>query len=389
VTVKAPRKSVIIKKKRKILLVSRCAWTLYNFRSGLLRALLTEGFDVRGGGAGGDGFESRIEALGVSFNVIPIDKRGIAPLADFRLLYALYRWYRKEKPDIIHHFTIKPVIYGSIAARMAHVPRIVNTVTGLGYVFIEEKALWLKRLVEHLYRFSLKRADFTFFLNQEDMDLFLHRKMIPFGKSEVLPGEGVDSSRFIPCVSQRTIPNGSLTFLLVARLLKDKGIYEYIEAAKMVRKKYPECRFQLLGRRDIRNPNVIPKTDIDSWTSCGLVEWLGEVSDVRPVIEQSDAVVLPSYREGTPRSLLEAAAMGKPLIATDAVGCREVVEHGVNGLLVPVKNSQALASAMIELIQNPEKIEAMGREGRIKVEQQFDEKIVIQRTLAGYFRNTP
>ena len=370
---------------KKIILVSRCAWTLYNFRAGLMLTLIETGNTVIGGGAAGDGFEPKIEALGVKFNGLPVDKKGINPRADAKLIWTLYQWYREQQPDIVHHFTIKPVIYGSIAARMAKVPRIINTVTGLGYVFTDEKITWLRRLVEALYLLSLKCADFTFFQNQDDLDLFLSRSLVNQSDVGLLPGSGVDCDHFAPNDALNPEEDPPVTFLMVARMLKDKGVYEFADAARIVKEHYPDAQFQLLGQRDIRNPNVVPEKDLKDWNDQGLIFWLGEVSDVRPVLAKSDVVVLPSYyREGIPRALLEAAAMAKPIITTYAVGCREVVDDEINGLLVPVKDAPALAQAMERMINDPKMRKRMGKAGRKKVEREFDEKIVIQKILKTY-----
>ena len=369
---------------KKIFLVSRCAWTLFNFRAGLMRELVKNGNTVIGGGAAGDGFEPKIEALGVKFNGLPVDKKGINPRADAKLFWTLYRWYREQQPDIVHHFTIKPVIYGSIAARMAKIPRIINTVTGLGYVFTDKKITWLRRLVVGLYRISLNCADFTFFQNQDDYDFFLSRGLVKKSGTALLPGSGVDCEHFSPLSGPNPLEKSQPTFLMVSRLLKDKGVYEFVEAASLVKEHYPEARFQLLGRRDVRNPNVVPESDLKSWDNQGLVSCLGEVTDVRPMMAKSDVVVLPSYREGIPRALLEAAAMAKPIITTDAVGCREVVDDEINGLLVPAKDAPALARAMERMINDPEMRKRMGKAGRKKVEREFDEKIVIQKILKTY-----
>ncbi len=369
---------------KKIFLVSRCAWTLFNFRAGLLRELVKNGNPDIVGGAAGDGFEPKIEALGVKFNALPVDKKGINPRADIKLFWALYRCYKVQQPDIVHHFTIKPVIYGSIAARMAKIPKIVNTVTGLGYVFTDKKITWLRRLVVGLYRISLKCADFTFFQNQDDLDFFLSRGLVKKSGTALLPGSGVDCEHFSPVSGPNPLEKSQPTFLMVSRLLKDKGIYEFVEAARLVKEHYPKSRFQLLGQRDIRNPNVVPEKDLKDWNDQGLVSWPGEVSDVRPIMAKSDVVVLPSYREGIPRALLEAAAMAKPIITTDAVGCREVVDHEINGVLVPVKDAPALAGAMERMINDPEMRKRMGKAGRKKVEREFDEKIVIKKILEVY-----
>ncbi len=369
---------------KKILLVSRCAWTLYNFRAGQIRTLLAKGDCVIGGGAGGDGYEEKIRDLGIPFVPLPIDKKGTNFLADLVLFKTLFQWYLREKPDIVHHFTIKPVIYGSIAARLAGVPRIINTITGLGYVFIEDFS-WLRRLVEQQYRLALACAHFTFFQNQDDLGLFLKRKLIKREKTGLLPGSGVDITFFTPITGKEdTSSQKPCTFIIISRLLKEKGIYEFVEAARIVKEQFPDTQFQLLGKRDERNPTVIPLKDIELWQSEGLITWLGETGDVRPFLARADVVVLPSYREGLPRSLLEASAMGKPVITTDVVGCRDAVEHEITGLLVPAKNALALAEAMIRIIEDPELKEKMGKFGRKKVEQDFNEKTVIENILTVY-----
>jgi glycosyltransferase involved in cell wall biosynthesis len=369
---------------KKIILVSRCAWTLFNFRAGLLRALKHVGYTVIGGGANGDGFDAHIQDLGVSFVPLPIDKRGISLRADIKLLWTLYRWYRSERPAVVHHFTIKPVIYGSIAARLAGVPRICNTITGLGYVFIEEDVTWLRYLVKWQYFVALACAHFTFFQNEDDLSYFTSHGLVATKKAGLLPGSGVDCSFFAPPSRILRSETTSVIFLLVARLLREKGVEEFVEAARLVTREFPGCEFQLLGPRDERNPTVVSKGELDQWQQEGVITWLGETSDVRPFVDRADVVVLPSYREGTPRSLLEAAAMAKPIITTQTVGCREVVDDGINGFLVPVKDAKALAEAMIRLICEPDLRERMGKAGRTKMEQEFDEKIVIQKVMEAY-----
>jgi glycosyltransferase involved in cell wall biosynthesis len=353
-----------------------------------MRALKMQGATVLGGGAAGDGFEPKIEALGVPFVPLPIDKKSIRPDADVELFWTLYRWYRREKPDVVHHFTIKPVIYGSIAARLARVPRIVNTVTGLGFVF-QEEVVWLRRLVERLYHVALACAHFTFFQNPDDLEMFLNRRLVKQRKAGLLPGSGVDCAFFSPEISRPQPSEKPLIFLMVARLLRDKGVYEFVEAARLVKRDFPATQFQMLGGRDERNPTLVPQWELDAWQQEGLITWLGEVADVRPFVADADVVVLPSYyREGVPRALLEAAAMEKPLITTDAVGCREVVDEGVNGLLVPVKDATVLADAMIRMLKDPAMRVRMGKAGRKKMEQDFDERIVLRKILHTYTEDT-
>ena len=373
---------------KKVILVSRCAWTLYNFRAGLMRALQHKGATVIGGGAADGSFEAKITALGVPFVPLPVDKKGTNVRADIALFWSLYRWYRREKPDVVHHFTIKPVIYGSIAARLARVPRIVNTVTGLGYVFMEDHIAWLRRFVEQQYKVALTCAHFTFFQNRDDLELFQKRCLVKPHKTGLLPGSGVDCSLFTPSSTVPVQPDRPLTFLLMARLLREKGVYEFVEAARLIKRDLPHVQFHLLGDRDERNPTVISHRALDLWQAEGVVAWLGAVTDVRPVIAQADVVVLPSYREGIPRSLLEAAAMGKPLITTDAVGCRDVVEEGVNGLRVPVQDAPALARAMVRMMEDPAMRQRMGKAGRTKVEREFDERLVIEKIWRIYSEET-
>ena len=349
-----------------------------------MRALKNAEYTVLGGGSGGDGFESKISALGVSFKCLPIKKKGMNPLADLKLFYLLWRWYRKENPAIVHHFTIKPVIYGSMAARLAGVPKIINTITGLGYIFTANNVTLSRLLVRQMFRAGIKSADFTFFQNSEDRQ-YLIGESSPRRKTHVLPGSGVDCEHFKPAPKPTGNDNAGVIFLVVARLLKDKGIYEFAEAARSVGDYAGPVRFQLLGERDESNPNVIPASDLKRWQQEEVLEWLGAVEDVRPVLATADVVVLPSYyREGIPRSLLEAAAMGKPIITTDHTGCREAVDHQKTGLLVPAKDVAALGDAMQWMLENRQQREIMGMAGRRKVEKEFDEQFVIDRIMREY-----
>ncbi len=371
----------------KILLSSRCAWSLVNFRSGQMTWLKNGGDEVIGAAAA-DGFENNLEPMGIKFVGLPVPFRSINPLADLRLFWHFYRMYRRERPEIVHHFTIKPVIYGSIAAKCAGVPRIVNTITGLGFVFTDCASPWLRKLVELQYKTALMCSHFTFFQNEDDRTLFTKQKLVKHDKTGLVPGSGVNTEKFAPTYDGEAITDHPVVFLMVARLLRDKGVYEFVEAAEKVRKHFPDARFQLLGKRDVHNPSVVPQEDLTRWTNSGLIEYLGEVTDVRKILSDADVIVLPSYREGTPRSLLEAAAMGKPIITTDTVGCREVVDEGVNGLLVPVKDAEALSLAMRAMVSDSEKRQRMGIAGREKIVREFDETIVIQKCVDVYRRVT-
>ena len=371
---------------KKIIIISRCSWTLSNFRSGLMRKLVGDGYDVQAGGAAvGNGCEKRIESIGVKFNDLPVNENAISPQSDLSLFWYLYRWYRAEKPAVVHHFTIKPVVYGSIAAKFAGVPKIINTISGLGYSFNADTSLPLRTTVEFLYRIALKCSDFVFFQNYDDLELFRSRRLVSPAKSERLPGSGVDCEHFKPVLGSKRKEMDHVEYLMVARMLKDKGLFEFVSAARAVKAVAPNTRFKLLGKIDARNPLVVSRNTIDSWQKEGVVKYLGEVSDVRPFIGEADVIVLPSYyREGLPRALLEASAMSKPIITTDSVGCRDAVENAVNGLLVPVKDAESLAEAMLKLYRNPDLRDRMGKAGRIRAEREFDEKSVINKIIRKY-----
>jgi glycosyltransferase involved in cell wall biosynthesis len=360
-------------------IISRCAWTLYNFRAGLMRAAREQGLRVVGMGADGDGFDAKIRGTGISFEPLPVDKRGINPVADLKLFVEFYRRMRKRRPALVHLFTIKPVIYGGLAARLAGVP-VVVTVTGLGYAFTSANVL-LRRIVEFLYRAALRKVPTVFFLNDEDRQLFLHRGLVEESQAKLLPGEGVDTGAFGFIEPKKA---GSPVFLMAARLIREKGVEEYIEAARRLRAAQSGIRFILLGAPDERNPTALTQAEIERLTRAAGVEWPGAVDDVHPWLARADVVVLPSYREGVPRSLLEAASMGRALITTDAVGCREVVDPEVNGLLVPVKDIDALVVAMRRFIEKPELVASFGTASREKVVREFDERIVIEKTLRAY-----
>lgn len=358
-----------------IALSSNTAWSLYNFRGGLIRALLARGERVVIL-APPDKFSARLAGLGCEVVDLSMDSDGTNPVRDAALVLAYRRFYRHLRPAVALHYTIKPVIYGGLAARMAGVP-CVSTITGLGTAFIRDD--WLTRLVRGLFRISQRQVAYVFFQNQDDLALFQAYGLAPPDRVERLPGSGVDLSRF----QAQPLPVGrEVRFLLIARLLWDKGVGEFVEAVRRVRALHPHACFQLLGPIGVANRTAIPRRRVDAWVAEGVVEYLGENDDVRPFIAQAHCVVLPSYREGTPRSLLEAAAMGRPLITADSVGCREVVEDGVNGYLCRVRDAEDLAQKFERFLAlDPELWRAMGQAGRAKVEREFDERLVIARYL--------
>ena len=369
---------------KRIALVSRCAWTLYNFRAGLMRTLRNQGDEVLGAGARGGGFAAKILAMGIPFEKMPIDMKGINPLSDISFFWAMFLWYRKNHPDIAHHFTIKPVIYGSIAARLAGVPKVISTITGLGYVFTGSGNPLLQTLVEWMYRVAFLCSDYVFFLNTSDLDFFVSRGIIQGDKAGLLPGEGVDCAHFDSGLFPEPDSQEPPMVLMVARLLRDKGIYEFVEAARIAREAGSPARFCLLGGRDQRNPTVVDAQDLEEWIANGVVTWLGETEDVRPVIASASVVVLPSYREGAPRSLMEASAMSRPVVATNVVGCRDVVVDGLTGLLVPLKDSGALAQAVLHILEHSGQAREMGRQGRSFILNKYSEQIVIDSILKIY-----
>jgi len=360
---------------RRVVLAANSSWNIVNFRAGLIEALKREGYEPVVVAPLDEAAESRMGELGVERIVVGIERSGLNPIADLRLLGEYRRILKRLRPAAFLGFTIKPNIYGCIAARSLGVPAIAN-ISGLGTVFIKRGALLA--LVTRLYRFALSRAAVVFFQNPDDRALFIERRMVRPEQARLLPGSGVDLERFAPAPQ----PLGPPTFLLIARLLGDKGVREFVEAARMLRPGLPEARFQLLGPIDEGNRTAISRAELDEWIAQGLVDYLGETDDVRPYVAAASAVVLPSYREGLPRSLLEAAAMARPLIATDVPGCREVVEDGTNGFLCRVRDSESLAKAMKNLAEMPvSRRSAMGEAARRKVQDQFSETVVIRAYL--------
>lgn len=354
------------------LLIASFPDSLILFRGSLIDALLNNGIDVHVAAPdiGPDSTVRRaLEAKRVTVHEISLRRTGMNPAADLKTTWGLYRLMRKIRPDVVLSYTIKPVIYGSLAAWMALVPQRYALITGLGYTFISEGERGsLLRLVRRLYSFSLRRVHNVVFQNPDDEALFRELGiMSPLTPSCVVNGSGVDIADY----PDSPLPKSEVCFLLIARLLGDKGIREYIEAARQVRAKFPQAAFLLVGWIDA-NPNSITQHELDTWIEEGVVEFLGRLDDVRPAIANASVYVLPSYREGTPRTVLEAMAMGRAVITTDAPGCRETVIDGHNGYLVPVKSVDMLAAVMCRFIEQPELIALMGRRSRELAEQKYD-----------------
>lgn len=361
----------------KIAISINACWNFLNFRKGLIQALLDAGHEVIAI-APRDAHSEQLERLGCRLVPIAIDSKGVSPARDLALCVSYRRILRRERPDVYLGYTIKPNLYGSLAAHSLGIP-VINNVSGLGTAFI--KTNWLTRLVELLYRAALSRSHTVFFQNEEDRALFVSRRLVAAARTRLLPGSGIDLAYFAPRPSEPDAGSG-FTFLLIARLLADKGVREYAEAARIVRAAAPDTECRLLGFLNAANRTAITPEEVAGWEEEGAIRFLGDAADVRPHIAAADCVVLPSYREGLPRSLLEAAAMGKPLIATDVPGCRDIVEEGVNGVLCTVRDPRALAEAMLKMrAAPPQLIAAMGKASRRKAEEEFAESIVIDRYM--------
>jgi glycosyltransferase involved in cell wall biosynthesis len=356
---------------RRIVLSANSDWNIVNFRGGLLRGLRSAGYEPVVIAPQDPIEDNRMQDLQVERISVKLDRSGANPFVDLGLMGTYRELLRKLQPAAYLGFTIKPNIYGSRAAARLGVPAIPN-VSGLGTAFIAGGPM--QRIVTSLYRWGFRRAPVVFFQNDEDRDLFVERRIVLPQRARVLPGSGVDLARFSPAPAIAGPP----TFLLVGRLLRDKGVVEFVEGARKVRSHCPAARFQLLGPIDEGNRTAVDRRCLAAWQAEGIVEYLGVTDDVRPFIAEASAVVLPSYREGLPRSLLEAAAMARPLIATDVPGCRAVVEDGHNGYLSAVRNPASLAEAMLRFANLPDdERQAMGEAARRAVERDFGQDRVI------------
>lgn len=360
----------------KFVLISPKNRTVYNFRGDLIKEIISRGYEVIVTGPNNEGLE-KIEELGVRFVHIPLDKNGLNVMGDIRYILALMKLFKKEKPDITLGYTIKPVIYGSIAAKLCGVKNINSMVTGVGYVFTAKtiKAKIIKILVSIMYRIGFKCADTVIFQNADDLKEFTDLRLARKEKCKIVNGSGVNMDKF----KQTNFPE-ILTFFMLSRVMYSKGVREYLQAAKIVKCRYPETRFMLLGA--VENiQDSLSMEDLNPYIKDGIIDYYVETSDVSSYYKQSTVYVLPSYREGTPRTVLEAMAMGRPIITTDAPGCRETVIDGVNGFLVPVKNIEALVKKIIWMIEHPDILGKMGLESYRICSENFDVKKVNQRMI--------
>lgn len=365
----------------RLALITSYAQSICNFRASLVRDLVGRGVRVY---ALAPDYDAEIRAAVMALGAEPIDcslsRVGMNPLRDAVDMVRLTRLLRRLKPDLTLGYFIKPVIYGTLAAAAAGVPTRYALIEGAGYAFTDDGSLGIKRrllraAIVRLYRLGLSRVDRAFFLNDDDVALFTGHGMVAADKVVRLTGIGVELNEF-PMVAATTEP---VTFILVARLLAEKGIREYVAAARRIKAKHPHTRFLLLGGTD-PNPGAIPLAEVRRWVAEGVIEWPGHVPDVRPWLRQASVFVLPSYREGLPRSTQEAMASGLPVITTDAPGCRETVVNGRNGFLVPVRDVDALAAAMERFVLEPALIESMGWISHRMAEEMFDAR-KINRTI--------
>ena len=361
---------------KRIAIVANTSWYLFNFRRDLLKGLIKNGYSVLAL-APKDDFSIKLEEVGCHFIHFSMKNQGLNPIADFRLRFKLESLYNDLNPSLAIHYTIKPVIFGSIAASKLGIP-FINNITGLGTAFIRRN--WITLLVQCLYKISQKRASLILFQNRDDMKLFEQKKLVSKSvPKKLIPGTGVDLQEFSSRPYSMAEEN---TFLLIARIIWDKGVGEFIEAAKEIKKEFPKARFQILGFLDVKNRTAITRKQVDIWVKKGIVEFYEQTEDVRPYIEKSGCVVLPSYREGLPKTLLEAASMARPIIATDVTGCREIVIHEKNGFLCDVRDAKSLVEKIKQFLAlTLKEKEKMGLEGRVLVKDRFGQEKVVSSIL--------
>lgn len=362
---------------KKILISINTSWNIINFRLGLLQALQKEGYHIIVL-TPKDRYSDMFKNYGFEYHDICMNNKGTNPIEDLKLTIEYYRKIKAIQPDLMLNYTIKPNIYGTIAANLLSIPTI-NNIAGLGTLFVNEN--FITRIAKRLYKYSQSKASKVFFQNKEDFELFTCSNLVDIKKSDILPGSGVNTKKFKP--QEKTKNLDKIVFLLIARMLWDKGIAKYVESARILTKKYPNVEFQLLGFLDVENKSAISKEQMDTWVNKGLINYLGTSDNVKVEISNADCMVLPSfYREGTPRTLLESASMAKPIVTTNNIGCKDVVNDGESGYLCEVKNVQDLTEKL-ELIINMSDInrKKMGQKGREKIIKEFDEKIVIDKYL--------
>lgn len=355
-----------------ILMTVNATWNIWNFRRPLVIALAGDGHRITVL-APLDDAVPELERLGCRVRPLEMSVKGLNPLEDLKLQRRFGRIFREEQPDVALSYTIKNNIFGARAARSVGIPFVPN-VTGLGTAFLSGRLL--QTVTEQLYRRSFAVLPVVFFQNEDDRDLFLDRRLVQAKQARLLPGSGIDLERFAP--APMPAAEEPPVFLMIARLLRDKGVVEFVEAARKVKVRHPLARFQLLGAVGSENRSAIDRPMVEGWVAEGVVEYLGTTADVRPAIAAASCVVLPSYREGAPRTLIEAAAMARPLIATDVPGCRAVVDRDISGFLCEIRSYVSLAGEMERFLAlSPDARGAMGVAGRAKMEREYDQALVV------------
>jgi glycosyltransferase involved in cell wall biosynthesis len=360
----------------RIAIVLNTSWNIYNFRMNFVQALIANGHEVHTI-APVDDYTHFLTEAGCTHHKVRMDSRGANPIKDSALIVELYSIYRKVKPDVVLHYTIKPNVYGTLAASLLRIP-VINNVCGLGTVFLKNNLV--SAIAIFLYKISFRFANKVFFQNPDDLKLFTDKKLVPAEAVDLLPGSGIDLKKFEPVNFKR---NKKFTFLMISRLISDKGVFEYIDAIKKLQASGVDAHFQVLGAMDPRHKRGIKTEIIEDWINTGTIEYLGTTNNVHKFIAQADCIVLPSYREGTPRTLLEAASSSKPIIATDVPGCNHVVKHDFNGFLCKLKDADDLAEKMKSMSKlEDETLKQFGINGRAKIEAEYDESVVINKYLA-------
>ena len=364
----------------KILMFANTDWYLYNFRLALALALRDRGDEVVLVSPDGP-YGLRMQDLGIRWLPFPLERRSLNPFEGIQTVLRLLKLYRQEKPDLVHQFTVKCVLFGSLACHLLGIRTVVNSVTGLGYVFTGGGAArhWLRGFIKLSYRLLLKNT-WVIFQNPYDKSAFLESRLVDPKQVTLIRGSGVDIQRFFP----QPEPSGKPLVVLPARLLWDKGVGEFVEAARRLQAEGLRARFALVGDSDKDNPASVQAAQLHAWQNEGVIEWWGWKEDMQDVYAQAAIICLPSYREGLPKTLIEAAACGRPIVTSDVPGCREVVQHGVNGLLVPVRDAGALTKALMDLLQSPNVRSEMGSRGRVIAEKEFSMDLVISQTIAFY-----
>ena len=359
---------------RNVAIVINKSWNIYNFRLELLKFLKNEGYNIFCI-APKDEYSDLFSTFGYKYCELKMNNKGSNPLEDIKLTYDLYNIFKKNKIDLVLLYTIKPNIYGNIAARIAKI-HTISTITGLGTVFLNDNLS--SKVAKFLYKNSLKYSSKVLFQNNDDAEIFISRSILSKDKVGIVPGSGIDLNKYTS--SKDFLVEDSMSFLFVARLVKDKGIIEYLEAAKILKQKYKDkISFNILGDYYKDNPTALTKEELEIWVKKGVVNYLGYSDDVKSVMDVHDCVVLPSYREGLSRVLLEAACLEKPIVTTNVPGCKDIVEDSLNGFLCEVKDVDSLILTLEKMyLLDTEEKKLMGKRSRQIIKQNFSLEIVLK-----------